>query len=631
MSHYVFNFLTLPEELLSVELTSNGYHFGMPDNIGHFLHTVLSSPTREVESKLHHYTDDVRIPNEKVIVPVAIKQWNWRKANDHFTEFFNSIPKNVIHELRTNPDFFLLILNTTEPLTFSYIQHLRKTILHQVIPVNKIILCVSDHSFKQRCYNENVNLLGDENLQLNVLEVNNLFGWGLAKTSTQTKLRFKEDRQKKFISLNRRPSPHRVTLVALLEEAGYINDGFVTLRTDAFPDIKYEDIHTSEHSSWFKEDPIFRDRIANILKSMESNGKLPLAIANDIEVRDGHETSEGGPIAITNNIFKCHEESYFTILTESFFNHADSPCFMSEKTLKPMLMMHPFIMFGEHQSLHNLRRMGFQTFEPWINESYDYERDYIKRFHMAWGEVQRLASMSKSQLFDMVIQMLPALEWNRSRMIKQFDSVCQTTDYTSLLKWANVKNSNHLDIDKYVLGGDQYFPLNSHRKKTSLQQLSFDFNLIDSYISAETMTQHYNIASKQLEQYHNHIGDSSYLRSSIFLHNLFFEQLSVPDSKKVVPKELMTFILQHHETFDQFINTFEQKAKELQGAGWVCLSRDGEVRTLNNNNHEDMDILLIVDMWEHAYMLDHGQDVSSYFRSLWKIINWDVINKRLGE
>ena len=48
--------------------------------------------------------------------------------------------------------------------------------------------------------------------------------------------------------------------------------------------------------------------------------------------------------------------------------------------------------------LAKLREIGYKTFSPWINESYDEEVDNDKRFFMILDEIKRLCSMSKEEI-----------------------------------------------------------------------------------------------------------------------------------------------------------------------------------------------------------------------------------------
>ena len=103
-----------------------------------------------------------------------------------------------------------------------------------------------------------------------------------------------------------------------------------------------------------------------------------------------------------------------TVFFETF-NH------LTEKTFKPIVCMRPFIIVSTPGSLAYLRRYGFRTFEKWIDESYDSESNNHKRLDMIAKEINKIASMSISQLQDMYKEMLPTLEHNHSLFFGSFE------------------------------------------------------------------------------------------------------------------------------------------------------------------------------------------------------------------
>jgi Fe-Mn family superoxide dismutase len=40
--------------------------------------------------------------------------------------------------------------------------------------------------------------------------------------------------------------------------------------------------------------------------------------------------------------------------------------------------------------------------------------------------------------------------------------------------------------------------------------------------------------------------------------------------------------------------------------------------------------VLVVDVYEHAYLIDYGTDRSAYLNALWKQIDWTVVEARLA-
>jgi len=90
------------------------------------------------------------------------------------------------------------------------------------------------------------------------------------------------------------------------------------------------------------------------------------------------------------------------------------------------------------------------------------------------------------------------------------------------------------------------------------------------------------------------------------------------------------FINKHFSDYDNMKSEFEIEAMKIQGSGWIYLATDGKIKTIANHQVRN-DILLLIDWWEHAFLLDYGSDKKKYIKEQWKIINWNVINTRWGK
>jgi Fe-Mn family superoxide dismutase len=90
------------------------------------------------------------------------------------------------------------------------------------------------------------------------------------------------------------------------------------------------------------------------------------------------------------------------------------------------------------------------------------------------------------------------------------------------------------------------------------------------------------------------------------------------------------FINKHFKSYENFKDEFLKEAMTIQGSGWAYLAYDGKIKTIKNHEVRD-DILLLIDWWEHAWILDYGTDKEKYLNEQWKIINWNVISGRWGK
>lgn len=83
------------------------------------------------------------------------------------------------------------------------------------------------------------------------------------------------------------------------------------------------------------------------------------------------------------------------LVAETFtaINH-DESFFVTEKTLKPMSMGHPFMILSNYNFLKNLRELGFKTFHDHLDESYDDQQDVTNRIDVIVKNLKMLEGNS---------------------------------------------------------------------------------------------------------------------------------------------------------------------------------------------------------------------------------------------
>jgi hypothetical protein len=86
--------------------------------------------------------------------------------------------------------------------------------------------------------------------------------------------------------------------------------------------------------------------------------------------------------------FNC---TAISVVLETVF---DSRIHLTEKTLRPLACAHPFVLAAGPGSLGLLRRYGFETFDPYINESYDLIEDSADRLAAITAELKRISLLS---------------------------------------------------------------------------------------------------------------------------------------------------------------------------------------------------------------------------------------------
>ena len=118
------------------------------------------------------------------------------------------------------------------------------------------------------------------------------------------------------------------------------------------------------------------------------------------------------------------------------------------------------------------------------------------------------------------------------------------------------------------------------------------------------------------------------------LHELYFEELS---SNGLVNKDLS--IIKH---LNKQFGSYESWKKDfistglMRGIGWVVLYFDEDQNLFINewiNEHDTghlvrLNPLLILDVWEHAYISQFELDRKQYFEVFFKNLNWEIIENR---
>jgi Fe-Mn family superoxide dismutase len=92
-------------------------------------------------------------------------------------------------------------------------------------------------------------------------------------------------------------------------------------------------------------------------------------------------------------------------------------------------------------------------------------------------------------------------------------------------------------------------------------------------------------------------------------------------------------------SFERFRKEFTQAASSVEGSGWAALSLDRLTRRLlimqiekhNTNVYPTLKILMVLDVFEHAYYIDYKNDRAKFIEAFWNIVNWSEVNERLQE
>ena len=124
------------------------------------------------------------------------------------------------------------------------------------------------------------------------------------------------------------------------------------------------------------------------------------------------------------------------------------------------------------------------------------------------------------------------------------------------------------------------------------------------------------------------------------LHSLFWGNLAPTGKGGGKPSGVLgDMIEKEFGSFERFKREFTQAALGVEGSGWAALTFCKQtnrpiimqIEKHNTNIYPMFRILMVLDVFEHAYYLDYKNERAKFVDAFWNIVNWGEVNKRLEE
>ena len=128
-------------------------------------------------------------------------------------------------------------------------------------------------------------------------------------------------------------------------------------------------------------------------------------------------------------------------------------------------------------------------------------------------------------------------------------------------------------------------------------------------------------------------------------HSLFWSILK-PGPMSEPSGELAFAIKNDFQSFENFRKDFSEAVESVFASGWVILIKDflnhGKLKIKTFKNHDNiynlgfvenqsLEVILVCDVWEHAYYLNYQNKRKDYVKSWWEIVNWDFVSDRFAK
>ena len=217
--------------------------------------------------------------------------------------------------------------------------------------------------------------------------------------------------------INLRPRPQRILNFLHLLNAGLLEFGNISMSS-----YKEWRSHFTINSTFLKR---YNLSIEILSKLDDCTPKKTLH--TDLIGKDRHYY-----VYVERILDEMYKNSWVSIVVESSYFKRENAVFISEKTFKPIACMQPFIIVGSKGTLKYLRKLGYKTFHPYIDESYD-ELDDDERFASVIESIKKIQSIEDK------------VSWYQSiRDIVEHN-------HRLFLSIGTKKSYEHLEIVKYYL------------------------------------------------------------------------------------------------------------------------------------------------------------------------------------
>ena len=207
-------------------------------------------------------------------------------------------------------------------------------------------------------------------------------------------------RLKKFVCLNRIPRHNRRYVASEILNRKIDADFYLSYQV-TWPWKNNGDRHSSQ-PDW-----------VDIIDSTLLDARTPI-IVDDLSLLAMNVHS--------NVSTQFYTDAYWNLVTET--ECLSYVTVMTEKTFKPIANLQPFVIAGGHHTLFNLKKMGFQTFGNYIDESYDNILNDGLRLQAVMDLVTEMASWSHKKHVSLIKKISPILKHNHT-VFNSADSVQQ--------------------------------------------------------------------------------------------------------------------------------------------------------------------------------------------------------------
>jgi len=378
----------------------------------------------EYRRKVYHIPNDIALClNRPWVYAVgcfaAISQWLLNPKTQQVEEDYllKLMPEAVVEKIQTGSGW-LLLHNSMEGIDVRdgrLFQSLHTSLEYRAIPANKAIFTTANFwhdGFYQKWCEQNsiadrMHILSMDQWEFMASSVANNPPEGVMLMDEHQTSR-DVLRENHYLCFNRRVRAHRLAVGMYLQQHNLLDKGLVSFPSPEVADFGIEEFRFPSYPWWnaSSEDLVM---FADSNRQQEFMNALPLFV--DVQTMKVNLAS--------NYTSWPYQKSYFSLVNETLLT--DGSLFLSEKTYKPIVNFHPFIVVGSQHTLRKLRADGYKTFD--LDESYDEESDPFRRMMLALEQVRKLCEMPIAELHEWYWNQRDVLIHNNNHLRERIKTV----------------------------------------------------------------------------------------------------------------------------------------------------------------------------------------------------------------
>ncbi len=315
------------------------------------------------------------------------------QLNSCYTNNFSDTTNVFYFDLLNKNCGLLLSLNQVESFRVSKIVSAIKSLIKQ-LTISPSLICYIDSNANIKKTLNRFKLKGSFFNYFDSLLINDNYA-DVIKNIEDMKVR-----SKKILLLGGNPRKHRLKFInQILQLPNFEEDNFISTAGGSYFDI-------------ITKKPVkIHERVLDHMTTRDKE-QAQITFLKKWDLEKFEKPDQRKPNYLWLVEARLFTESYFQIVTSTWFDMNLDRIEINEKHARPMYTLQPFIVYGEPNTLQALKEMGYKTFNNWIDESYDGIVNDQLRFKKVVSLTESINAMSYIELSVMMKEMLPTLIHN---------------------------------------------------------------------------------------------------------------------------------------------------------------------------------------------------------------------------